>query len=114
MRPAHVIPPAAIALVAHGSADPRAAATTRALARSVRAAAPDNDVRVAFLDHAGPRPGEVLRGFAAAGHDRAVVVPLLLTAAYHARVDLPSVLAEARAAGLTLPVATAAVLGGPS
>lgn len=104
----------AIALVAHGSADPRAAATTRALARAVRAAAPGADVRAAFLDHAGPRPGAVLRAFAAAGHERAVVVPLLLTEAYHARVDLPAVLAETRAAGLTMPVATASVLGGPS
>jgi sirohydrochlorin ferrochelatase len=108
------VAPGAIALVAHGSADPRAAATTRALARSVGAAAPAADVRVAFLDHAGPRLGQVLRAFAAAGHERAVVVPLLLTEAYHARVDLPAVLAETRAAGLSMPVATASVLGGPS
>jgi len=101
----------AAVLVAHGSADRRAAATTRALARLVAAARPGLAVRPAFLDHAGPRPGPVLAGLAGAGHHRATLVPLLLTSAYHHRVDLPAVLAEARAAGLRLPVAVAGVLG---
>jgi sirohydrochlorin ferrochelatase len=39
------------------------------------------------------------------------VVPLLLTTAYHHRVDLPAVLAEARAGGLRLPVAVTGGLG---
>jgi len=69
------------------------------------------DVRVSFLDHAGPRPGAVLWSLATAGHRSAVVVPLLLTAAYHGRVDLPAVLAEARANGLHLAVAVTDVLG---
>jgi sirohydrochlorin ferrochelatase len=103
--------PDAVVLVAHGSADPRAAAMTRGLVRAVAAARPGLDVRPAFLDHAGPRPGEVLAAMAAIGHRRAAVVPLLLTAAYHGRVDLPAVLAAARADGLTLPVRTTAVLG---
>jgi sirohydrochlorin ferrochelatase len=98
-------------LVAHGSSDPRAAATTRALGRAVAALRPGLDVRASFLEHAGPRPGAVLSALSAAGHRSAVVVPLLLTSAYHGRVDLPSVLAEARAAGLCLDVATADVLG---
>lgn len=101
----------AVVLVAHGSADPRAAATTRALARAVAAARPGLDVRPAFLDHAGPRLGQVLAALASAGHAGAVAVPLLLTSAYHDRVDLPAVLAEARAAGLRMPVRVAGVLG---
>jgi sirohydrochlorin ferrochelatase len=100
-----------IVLVAHGSRDPRAAATTRALVRLVGAARPGTPVRSAFLDHAVPRPGEALRALAAQGHDRAVVVPLLLTHAYHGRVDLPAVLAEARAGGLSLDALLADVLG---
>jgi len=100
-----------VMLVAHGSADPRAAATTRALGRAVAAARPGLDVRTAYLDHAGPRPGEVLAEFAAGGHARAVVVPLLLTCAYHGRVDLPQVLAAAAAAGIDLPVRVSDVLG---
>src|SRR6266511_3190890 len=86
-----------VVLVAHGSRDPRAAATTRALARVVARLSPGSPVRVAFLDHAGPRVGEALRPF---GADEVAVVPLLLTAAYHGRVDLPAALAEARAAGI--------------
>ena len=100
-----------VLLVAHGSAYPAAAATIRALARGVAAARPGIDVRVAFLDHAGPRPAEVLAAFDRYGHRSAVMVPLLLTSAYHDRVDLPAVLASARRAGLRLEVATAAVLG---
>jgi sirohydrochlorin ferrochelatase len=78
-----------LVLVAHGSADPRAGATTRRLARAV-AAASGRTVREAYLDHDGPRPGDVLAELAGR---RPVVVPLLLTDAYHGRVDLPAVLA---------------------
>jgi sirohydrochlorin ferrochelatase len=100
-----------VVLVAHGSADRRAVATTRALARAVATAQPDLAVRAAYLDHAGPRPGPVLAGLAGAGYRAAAVVPLLLTSAYHHRVDLPAVLAEARAGGLPLAVTVADVLG---
>jgi sirohydrochlorin ferrochelatase len=103
--------PAPLVLVAHGSADPRAAATTRALARAVAAVRPGIDVRPSYLDHAGPRPGEVLASLEAAGHPSAVLVPLLLTAAYHGRVDIPAVIADARAAGLGMAVQLADVLG---
>ncbi|MEV6930437.1 CbiX/SirB N-terminal domain-containing protein [Dactylosporangium sp. NPDC051485] len=102
---------AAVLLVAHGSSDPRAAAATRALTRAVAAQRPGLDVRCAFLDHAGPRPGEQLFAFERLGHRAAVVVPLLLTAAYHGRVDLPAVLDRAYADGLTMDVSTTDVLG---
>jgi len=84
MRPEGLRRP--VLLVAHGSRDPRAAATTRALARTVAAVSPGLDVRVAFLELAEPRPAEVLRAMPAG----AVVVPLLLTRAYHGAVDLPA------------------------
>lgn len=93
-----------LVLVAHGSSDPRAALQTRALARMVGGLA-------AFLDHAGPRPGEVLFGLERAGHRSAVVVPLLLTSAYHGRVDIPAALAAASRDGLGMEVALADVLG---
>jgi sirohydrochlorin ferrochelatase len=101
----------AILLVAHGSADPRAAAMTRSLARAVGRRAPAADVRVAYLDHAGPRPGAALFDLAARGHRAVTVVPLLLTAAYHGRVDLPAAIAAARADGLDIDVTLADVLG---
>ncbi|GAB3815473.1 hypothetical protein GCM10027605_62820 [Micromonospora zhanjiangensis] len=100
-----------IVLVAHGSRDPLAAVATRALVRAVEAASPGTTVRAGFLDHAGPRPGQVLRALEAAGHRSATLVPLLLTAAYHGRVDIPGAVATARDAGLRMPVRVTEVLG---
>ena len=95
-----------VLLVAHGSRDPRAAASTEALARAVRRAYPEWDVHASYLDHAGPRPLDVL---AALSGRRVVMVPLLLTAAYHGRVDVPAVLTAA--AALPVDVTLADVLG---
>ena len=90
MRPARL----AVTLVAHGSRDPRAAAATQALALAVGAARPDWEVSASYLDHSLPRPARVLGALDAAGHRRAVLVPLLLTAAYHSKADIPRVLAR--------------------
>ncbi|SCL18957.1 Sirohydrochlorin ferrochelatase [Micromonospora nigra] len=98
-------------LVAHGSRDPRAAAATRALARAVAAARPGLPVLPSWLDHTEPGPTEVLRELATAGHPRAVLVPLLLTAAYHRRVDIPAAVAAARESGPPLAVRVTDVLG---
>jgi len=72
----------------------------RALA--ARSGWPEVDARTAFLGHAPPSVGQVLGALAgdrAAGRPAEVVVlPLLLTAAYHSEVDLPALLAEASAA----------------
>jgi sirohydrochlorin ferrochelatase len=84
---------------AHGSADPRAAATVDALLRIVRRRADKAgyarlDVRAAYLGHAAP----TLRGALGTLDGPAVVLPLLLTAAYHSKADIPGMLREARAA----------------
>ncbi|OZM74279.1 sirohydrochlorin chelatase [Amycolatopsis antarctica] len=100
-----------LVLVAHGSRDPRSAATVRALAAVVRDTAPGTDVRVAFLDLSDPPVPEVLREAHADGHREVVVVPLLLGSAYHARVDLPAIVAETTAAMPRLRVRVAEVLG---
>ena len=91
----------ALVAVAHGSRDPRSAATIRALVDRVRETAPEIDVRVAFLDLSDPPVLEVLRELSTAGHRRVVIVPLLLGSAYHARVDLPA-LVDAAARDLPL------------
>ncbi|MGC5021558.1 sirohydrochlorin chelatase [Micromonospora sp. DT47] len=100
-----------VVLVAHGSRDPRAAEATRALARAVEAARPGTPVLPSWLDHTEPGPTEVLRALAAAGHHAAVLVPLLLTAAYHRRVDIPAAVAAARDAAPELTVRITDVLG---
>jgi sirohydrochlorin ferrochelatase len=100
-----------VVLVVHGSREPRAAVATRALVRAVAAARPGLDVRASYLDHSLPRPSQVLAALQGAGHPGAVVVPLLLTAAYHTRVDIPAMLAAARSEGVWLPVSVAEPLG---
>jgi sirohydrochlorin ferrochelatase len=102
---------APVVLVAHGSRDPRAAASTRALTRAVAAARPGLDVRAAYLDFTPPKPPQVLGALQDAGHPAATLVPLLLTAAYHGRVDIPAVLDRARADGLRAQVSVTDVLG---
>ncbi|MCX5067389.1 cobalamin biosynthesis protein CbiX [Micromonospora lupini] len=102
---------APVVLVAHGSRDPRAAEATRALARAVSAVRPGLSVWASWLDHTEPGPTDVLRMLAHAGHRRAVVVPLLLTAAYHNRVDIPAAVAAATETGPPLAVRVTDVLG---
>jgi sirohydrochlorin ferrochelatase len=90
--------------VAHGSRDPRAAATVSQLLSLVRTRAAARglaglDVRGAFLDHAAPSLRQVLSGVAESG-DACVVVPLLLTAAYHSKTDVPAHTAAAALPGL--------------
>lgn len=78
-------------LTAHGSADPRSATVTHAVAGQVRLQRPILDVRVAFCEKNSPNLCDVL----SAVPGPAVVTPLLLASAYHARVDIPAMIAEA-------------------
>ena len=109
--------------VAHGSKDPRAAATVSELLGLVASRAADAtgggvDVRAAFLDHCAPSLPQVLGalgGDADGGRARScVVVPLLLTAAYHSKSDIPAQLAAASGGavgGAALDVRCADTLG---
>ena len=98
-----------LVLVAHGSRDPRAARSTWALARAVGAARPGTRVETAFLDFEVPGLVAALRREADRGQRAATVVPLLLTAAYHGRVDVPGEIEKASALGLSIGLAS--VLG---
>ncbi len=85
-----------VVLVAHGSRDPRAAQTVREIARAVAAARPDVTVRDAYLDFDRPHLADVLAELA---DEHIMVVPLLLSAAYHARTDIPAIVEAARDRG---------------
>jgi sirohydrochlorin ferrochelatase len=103
--------------VAHGSKDPRAAATVSELVAAVRARVPGVDVRAAFLDHCAPSLPQVLASVASSGPagpsgpGDCVVLPLLLTAAYHSKTDIPAQLAAAGAARPGLDAVCAGTLG---
>lgn len=78
---------------------------------AIRAQRPDVDVRLCFLDLNAPSVDQVVDAVAAEGHSAAVVVPLLLGSAFHARVDLPGILAAARARHPQLTLVQSDVLG---
>jgi sirohydrochlorin ferrochelatase len=105
--------------VAHGSKDPRATATIADLVGLVRSQAAERglaglDAREAFLDHRAPSLADALRAISREGERSipaehhpyppmgasgaspdVVLVPLLLTAAYHSKSDIPAQVAAA-------------------
>jgi sirohydrochlorin ferrochelatase len=105
---------APLVAVAHGSKDPRAAATISQLLAQARRRAAERDlagldIKAAFLDHCAPSLPQVLGAVSSA--DECIIVPLLLTAAYHSKTDIPARLAEARAAVPGLAARYAGTLG---
>ncbi|MBP1159436.1 sirohydrochlorin ferrochelatase [Rhodococcus sp. PvR099] len=103
--------PAPLIAVAHGSRDPRSARAVAAAVDGIRASRPDLDVRLCFLDLSAPSVDQAIDAVAAEGHSSAVVVPLLLGSAFHARVDLPALLAAGRRRHPGLNLIQAEVLG---
>lgn len=95
-------------VVAHGSRDPRHAATVHALVRRVRSLRPGLRVETAFLDFNLPSVPGTLDRLAAEGVRDVVALPLLLTRAFHAKADIPAVL---RQAPPSLRIRQAEVLG---
>lgn len=102
--------PALIAL-AHGSRDRRSKATIEALVAETRALRPDLRIEVAFLDHARPAFETTVNKLIRAHYDEIVVVPLLLSEAFHARVDVPAVVADAMERHPGLRIRASKVLG---
>jgi len=86
-----------VVLLAHGSPDPRHTRDIAALAHRVAVAAPHVVVHTAYLDHHPPRIADVADAVGDTGSGPIGLVPLLLTQAFHARVDIP---AAARELGL--------------
>ena len=84
-----------LVVIAHGSRDPRHAATVHALVRRVRARRPGLRVETGFLDFNIPSVQGVLASLDAEGVRDVVALPLLLTRAFHAKSDIPAVLREA-------------------
>ena len=101
--------PALVAL-AHGSRDPRSAATINALVAEVRSLRPDLKIERAFLDLAKPSLDTTIDRLARK-HDEIVVVPLLLTEAFHAKVDVPSAVAAAAARRPDVQIRATPILG---
>ncbi|MEU9341282.1 sirohydrochlorin chelatase [Streptomyces sp. NPDC048278] len=84
--------PPALVLVAHGSRDPRALSTVRALMDRVRALRPGLPVHLGHIELNEPLLPDAL---AALGETEAVLVPLLLGRGYHVKRDIPEMAAVA-------------------
>ncbi|MFD9124747.1 sirohydrochlorin chelatase [Kitasatospora sp. NPDC059571] len=91
LRVLHAARRPALVLVAHGSRDPAAGAEIARLLDRLRAARPELDIRLAHLGLNAPLLPDVLDGLSG----RVVLVPLLLSRGYHAKVDIPALLAAA-------------------
>jgi sirohydrochlorin ferrochelatase len=98
-------------VIAHGSRDPRHAATVRALIRHVRSLRPGLRVETGFLDFDAPSVTEQLDRLALEGVRDIVALPLLLTRAFHAKTDIPAVLHLASVRHPLLRIRQGEVLG---
>lgn len=85
--------PPALVVVAHGSRDPRALHTVRALLARVGGLRPELDVRLGHIELNEPLLADTLAGLLPG---RAVLVPLLLGRGHHVKHDLPDAAAAAR------------------
>ncbi|MFH8284412.1 sirohydrochlorin chelatase [Streptomyces antibioticus] len=88
--------PPALVVVAHGSRDPRALETVRALLDRVRAQRPGLPVHLGHIELNEPLLTDTLAALDARRTPDAVLVPLLLARGYHVRRDIPETAARAR------------------
>ncbi|GGZ72721.1 sirohydrochlorin chelatase [Streptomyces echinoruber] len=86
--------PPALVLVAHGSRDPRALRTVRALVNRVRALRPALPVHLGHIELNEPLLPDTLAALGGAG---AVLVPLLFGRGHHVKRDIPEAVAAAGA-----------------
>ena len=101
----------ALVILAHGSRDPRSAATVHSLVSCLREMRDDLRIEASFLDHCPPTPYQVIDRLSAEGVEEVVILPLLLSTAFHARVDVPAVVDEARSRFPDLRIIASDVLG---
>ena len=101
----------ALITLAHGSRDSRSVATINALTEQVACMRPDLRIETAFLDLAEPSFEQAVARLVAEGHDEIVVVPLLLSEAYHAKFDVPAVVAAAEGRHPGVRIELTGVLG---
>ena len=101
----------AIVLFAHGARDRGWAEPFEAVAARVRAAAPDAEVVLAFLELMAPTLGDVAARLVTAGATRIDVVPLFFGTGGHLRRDLPPLVDALRIAHPGVDVHLHAAIG---
>jgi sirohydrochlorin ferrochelatase len=101
----------ALVLLGYGSPDPRVAEVSAQIRTALRTIRPALDVEVAFLDHCPPNAPQVVDALVARGVSEVVLVPLLLSDAFHAQVEVPAVVAAISAAHPEIRVSAARPIG---
>ncbi|MBA4026462.1 MAG: cobalamin biosynthesis protein CbiX [Gordonia sp.] len=96
-----------LVLAAHGSRDPRFAVTVERIAKAVGEQLAGVDVRLAYLDLNTPTVHQVLSECVG----EVVMAPLLLSAAFHSKVDLPALIDQACRANPAISVRQTPTLG---
>jgi sirohydrochlorin ferrochelatase len=81
-------------LVGYGSDDPRVAQVSHDIRAGVLAIRPELDVHVAFVGEGQPTGLQVATKLAKRGTEEAVIVPLLLSDAFHAHAEFPAMVAQ--------------------
>lgn len=87
-----------LVLLGPGSHDPRTPQISRRISDGLRELRPNLDVHAAYLDVNGPGAHDVVARLAADGVEEVVLVPLLLSDAFGAKEEVPTLVAELNAA----------------
>jgi sirohydrochlorin cobaltochelatase len=87
----------AILLVGHGSRDPEGNQELLEFAKTVASKSPGMLVETCFLELTRPTIAEGIAACAAQGASRVVIVPIILFAAGHAKIDIPMAIDRAKA-----------------
>ena len=101
----------ALVLAGHGTRDPAGQAVAAELVAAVQRLVPGIRVVPAYVDNQQPTVAGALRELAERGTTRAAVVPLLLTAATHGKIDIAAAVDQARAEWPQLSVGYGRPLG---
>ncbi len=91
------MPAPALVLLGYGSHDPRVAQVSDQIRAALLEIRPTLRVEVAYLDHASPSAPQVVARLARRGVSEVVLVPLLLSDAFHSQVEVPAAVAAIRA-----------------
>ncbi len=100
-----------LVLLGYGSTDPRVAQVSHEIRRGLLEIRPELDVHVAFLDHCQPSALHVVNKLVKRGVSEVVLVPLLLSDAFHAHVGVPAALAQIQAGHPSLQVVASRPIG---
>jgi sirohydrochlorin ferrochelatase len=100
-----------LVLLGYGSSDQRVAQVSRRLRAGLLEIRPELDIHIAFLEQGAPTGVQVVDKLVKAGVTEVVFVPLLLSDAFHAQVEVPALVAQVSAAYPDLRVTASRPIG---